>query len=129
MSLVPLIREGFALSPAYSNDVLSIAFYGCADGEAQPLLGRYFEEVHAEILRTKQTEVIVDVHELYFINSSCFKALVTWVSTVTSCDPSSRYRIRFVKDPSLRWHTRSFDALHRMSLALVTIEDWAGGIT
>jgi hypothetical protein len=127
MSLVPLIRDGFALSLSYTNDLLSIVFSGCADNEAQPLLGRYFEGVHAEVLRTKQTEVIVDVHELYFINSNCFKALVTWVSTVTTEDPTSRYWIRFVKDPSLRWQTRSFDAFHRMSLALVTIEDWAGG--
>jgi hypothetical protein len=78
-------------------------------------------------MQAKVSLVIVDVHELYFINSSCFKAFVTWVATVNSVEPSERYCIRFLKDPKLRWQTRSFDALHRMSLALVTIEDWVGG--
>lgn len=127
MGVGPLIREGFSLIPTLSGRVLHLVFVGCADAEAQPLLGSYFNRLHVEAMQANVNEVFVDVHELYFINSSCFKAFVTWVATVSAVEPSARYRIRFLKDANLRWQARSFDALHRMSLALVSIEDWAGG--
>jgi hypothetical protein len=127
MTIAPLIREGFVLQPTFTGSLLRVNFSGCADAEAQPLLGDYFRQVHLAAQAAAVDEVVVDIHDLYFINSSCFKAFVTWIDLLNREALQRRYRIRFLKDRELRWQTRSFDALHRMSLGSVVIEDWPGG--
>jgi hypothetical protein len=129
MGLSALAHDGFVLRPNQVGNDLYLEFSGCADNEAQPVLPGYFKLLHAEAQRSGVTLVVVDIHALYFINSSCFKALVTWIDLLNCMPPSQRYRIRFLKDPKLHWQTRSFDALHRMSMAHVGVEDWAGETT
>jgi hypothetical protein len=36
----------------------------------------------------------VDIHELYFINSSCLKALISWIGALNELPVEQRYRIR-----------------------------------
>lgn len=123
----PLIRDGFVLQPSLSGRLLRIAFSGCADAEAEPLLGDYFKQMHRTAQAATVDEVVVDIHELYFINSGCFKAFVTWIDLLNREALQQRYRIRFLKNEELRWQTRSFDALLRMSFGTVVIENWPGG--
>jgi len=125
--LVPLIRNDFSLFPTLSGNALLVEFKGSADNETQPLLANFFKLVHVEANRANVSEVVVDVHALEFINSSCFKTFITWVAENGSVALDARYRIRFLKDPNVRWQARSFDALHRMCLDSVTVEDWVGG--
>jgi hypothetical protein len=124
-----LVRDGFVLRPQKIGSELRVEFSGCADSEAQPLLPSYLRQLHAEVERLRVLEVVVDIHDLYFINSSCLKALVAWIDLLNGIPPTERYRIRFQKDPNLRWQTRSFDALHRMCMSHVSVEDWSGGKT
>jgi hypothetical protein len=124
-----LAHDGFVLRPHQVGTVLHVEFSGCADNDAQALLPGYFKLMHAEVERSGMTEVVVDIHGLYFINSSCLKAIVTWIDLLNAMASDRRYRIRFLKDPRLRWQTRSFDALHRMCMANVSVEDWSGGTT
>jgi hypothetical protein len=125
--LSPLIRNDFSLCPTWRDNVLLVEFKGSADNEAQSLLADFFRLVHIEAKRAKVSEVVVDVHALEFINSSCFKTFITWVAENGSVESDARYRIRFLKDPNVRWQARSLDALHRMCLASVNVEDWVGG--
>lgn len=124
IGLSTLDRDGFVLKPWLVGTTLHVVFSGCADNEAQPILPDYFKLLHAEALRLAVAEVVMDIHGLYFINSSCFKALVTWIDLLNGSPATDRYRIRFLKDANLRWQARSFDALHRMCVAHVTVEDW-----
>jgi len=126
-ALSTLERDGLVLRPRQVGAELHLEFSGCADIEVVSVLPEYFRALHAEVQRSGTNLVEVDLHALYFINSSCFKALVTWIALLNGMPPAKRYRIRFRKDPKLRWQTRSFDALHRMSMAHVSVEDWSGG--
>ena len=38
-----------------------------------------------------------------FMDSSCFKAFVTWVSSVRELDPASHYRMVFVSNAKKHW--------------------------
>jgi hypothetical protein len=127
--LSTLDRDGLVLRPRQIGNELHLEFSGSADIEAQSMLLGYFRLLHAEVARSGTTLVVVDIHELSFINSSCFKALVTWIDLLNGMPQQQRYRIRFVKDSSAHWQTRSFDALHRMGVANVSVEDWSGGET
>lgn len=129
MGLSTLERDGLVLRPRQIGIELRLEFSGSADNEAQSILPGYFRLLHDEVVRSGTALVVVDIHELRFINSSCFKALVTWIDLLNGMPQAARYRIRFLKDSSAHWQTRSFDALHRMSMANVGVEDWSGGET
>jgi hypothetical protein len=66
-------------------------------------------------------EVQIDLRELEFMNSSCFKSFVSWISEVSELT-SGHYRIRFLSNPSILWQHRSLHALSCFAAELVTIE-------
>src|SRR5687767_6639753 len=83
---------------------------GTADMSATEELGRLLTELHADAVVRRVTEVVVDIRELRFMNSSCFKKFVTWVTTVYDMEPDRRYMIRFLSDQNKHWQKRSLMA-------------------
>src|SRR5512145_3221990 len=123
MGRLTLERDGVELRPRQVGSELHLRFSGSAGVEVEPLLPEYFVRVHEEVQRLGLAQVVVDVRELHFISSSCFKALISWIGEVNALPVEQRYRIRFLKDPKLRWQARSFDALHRLCMSHVFVED------
>jgi hypothetical protein len=118
--------EGFSITPTLASSVLKIALRGSADMEARPSLSQFVLQTHEEAERLTVTEVIVDVHELYFINSVCLKAFVVWIDLLVNTDPSNRYRLTFQVDSHLHWQDRSILALQRMAPDIVYVTNWKG---
>jgi hypothetical protein len=83
----------------------------------EAILGR----VHQKALELGIPEVQMDLRELEFMNSSCFKSFVSWISEVSDLT-SGQYRIRFLSNPSILWQRRSLHALSCFAAELVTIE-------
>ncbi|HVY26998.1 MAG TPA: hypothetical protein VHB79_10615 [Polyangiaceae bacterium] len=83
----------------------------------EAILGR----VHQKALELGIPEVRMDLRELEFMNSSCFKSFVSWISEVSDLT-SGQYRIRFLSNPSILWQRRSLHALSCFAAELVTIE-------
>jgi hypothetical protein len=63
------------------------------------------KQLHSEALHRAAAEVELDVLELYFMNSSCLKALVSWIDSVEN-DGKALYHIRFRTNPKLLWQRR-----------------------
>jgi hypothetical protein len=99
-----------------------IALRGSADTRAMKAVAQLLGKVHDEIVRRRSPEAIVDLRALDFMNSSCFKAFVTWISRVQELSPASRYGICFVSDASKHWQRRSLGALKCFAVDLVRIE-------
>jgi len=83
----------------------------------EAILGR----VHQTALELSISEVQMDLRELEFMNSSCFKSFVSWISEVSDLT-AGQYRIRFLSNPSILWQRRSLHALSCFAAELVTIE-------
>jgi hypothetical protein len=66
-------------------------------------------------------EVAFDFRDLYFMNSSCFKAFVTWIDVVSRATAKG-YKIRFLTNPRLHWQRRSLEALRCLSPNVVQLE-------
>lgn len=126
LRLLPVVMEGFSITPTLASSVLKIALRGSADMEARPSLSQFVLQTHEEAERLTVTEVIVDVHELYFINSVCLKAFVVWIDLLVNTDPSNRYRLTFQVDSHLHWQDRSILALQRMAPDIVYVTNWKG---
>jgi hypothetical protein len=123
LEIEPVSREGFSLSPVVDGCRLIVRFSGNGDMDATSILNQHLLVVHREAVSHQLDEVVFDFHELYFLNSSCLKAFVTWIHTVDS--EGVPYKIRFLSNPNLHWQRRSLDALHRLALDVVTIEQLA----
>lgn len=121
-SVLPVTQPGFALTPSYTGATVVVRLSGNADMNAQQTLSTALKQVHTEALRLGVTEVVCDLDELYFMNSSCFKALVSWVTTLSACDANKRYRIRIRSNRQLAWQRRSVEALRCLADRLVIVE-------
>jgi hypothetical protein len=121
LELDQVMREGFSLVPHLQRDTLVIRFSGNGDMDAVQVLGAFLKDVQREALRFAVREVRFDFGELYFLNSSCFKAFVSWIVPVSKMSPLP-YRIVFASNPQLHWQNRSLDSLQKLAPKVVTVE-------
>lgn len=94
---------------------------GTADLRVTDSVEAILNRVHQKALELAIAEVQVDLRELEFMNSSCFKSFVSWISEVSDLT-AGQYRIRFLSNPSILWQRRSLHALSCFAAELVTIE-------
>jgi len=94
---------------------------GTADLRVTDSVEAILTRVHQTALELAIVEVQMDLRDLEFMNSSCFKSFVSWISDVSEMT-SGQYRIRFLSNPSILWQRRSLHALSCFAAELVTIE-------
>ena len=94
---------------------------GTADLRVTDSVEAILTRVHQKALELGIPEVRMDLRELEFMNSSCFKSFVSWISEVSDLT-AGQYRIRFLSNPSILWQRRSLNALSCFAAELVTIE-------
>jgi len=120
LALDAVVTAVFALQPSLEGDRLRINFSGTGDMSAIEELNGYLKRVHVEAQRLGVTEVACDLRQLSFMNSSCFKAFVTWIDAVKT--DTRQYRIVLLANPDLHWQRRSLEALRRLATGIVTVE-------
>jgi hypothetical protein len=116
------IVDAFAISHSATPGAIHLSLTGDANMGAVDPLGRALTEIHAEAVRDSATEVIVDLRQLEFMNSACFKKIVTWITRVEEVEADSRYRIRFLSNPKIHWQRRSLHALQMFAIELVSVD-------
>ncbi len=94
---------------------------GTADLRVTDSVEAILTRVHQKALELHIAEVQMDLRDLEFMNSSCFKSFVSWISEVSELT-AGQYRIRFLSNPSILWQRRSLHALSCFAAELVTIE-------
>lgn len=94
---------------------------GTADLRVTASVEAILTRVHQKAMELGIPEVHVDLRDLEFMNSSCFKSFVSWISEVSDLT-AGQYRIRFLSNPSILWQRRSLHALSCFAAELVTIE-------
>jgi hypothetical protein len=57
------------------------------------------------------------------MNSSCLKAVVTWIFRVRGEPTDRQYSIVFVTNPQAQWQRRSLHALSCMAADLVSVQE------
>lgn len=121
LGLAPVVHTGFTLTPSLEASVLTVKFTGNGDMAAVAPLASFLKLMHREALRLGVREVRIDMLDLYFMNSSCFKSFVTWIDSVSRL-ANTGYAIKFIANPKQHWQRRSLDALRRLSETVVSIE-------
>lgn len=109
-------RSGLSLTTEMSGESLVATLAGDGDATTMDELSGYLKDVDREAISLEAKSVVLDFQELEFMNTSCFRLLVTWIAG-TGRSTASRYHVTFRGNPSLCWQRRGIDALR--SLALV----------
>lgn len=121
LKVEPVVTESFGIHPEMQGELLRITLTGTGDMAAAEPLGAYFKALQEEVGRLSLSTVEFDVRTLYFLNSSCLKAFITFICNVGI--HGLRCKIRFLTDARLGWQRRSLSALQRMSPSVVSIDD------
>lgn len=122
-SWVETMKENdFTADASTSERRIQVSLTGTADLTVKSQLDRFLRDVHSEAQRCLAEEVTVDVRQLEFMNSSCLKSLVWWISTVQEQPGEGKYRIIFVSSPSVYWQRRSLNALACLASEIITIQ-------
>ena len=107
---------------AREGDRVVMTFRGTADAQADAALEGFLGRVHAAIEREPAREAVVDLRDLEFMNSSCFKAFVTWIVAVRRLPLGSQYSIRFLSTSRHHWQKRSLHAISYFGGSLIQID-------
>jgi hypothetical protein len=120
--LDPIQEPDFRATGIFDDTRLDVWLWGNADHRGNTVLDGFLRAADGRAVAAGVKEVVVDFRELVFMNSSCLKALVTWLRRVQEHSPEQRYAIRFVHDPQAHWQMRSFSALAAFGRGVLTIE-------
>jgi hypothetical protein len=112
----------FAARASATRRRILVSLTGTADLTVRSQLDHFLREVHSKAQRCLAEVVTVDVRQLEFMNSSCLKCFVWWVSTVQKQPGEGKYRIIFVSSPSVYWQRRSLNALACLASDIITIQ-------
>ena len=121
LTLSPIRGNGFSLVPLTECSVPTVKFSGNGDGEAISPLDRFLKLLHKNLIDDKSTSVRVDLADLYFMNSSCLKAFVSWIYKVNTT--GRPYQIHLQMNPRQPWQRRSLEPLKRLAPAVVFLDD------
>jgi hypothetical protein len=119
LHIMPVREKTFRAEALMEGEGVAVRFTGTADLNVKPFVDKFLCEVHAEVCRADLRAVAVDMSGLEFINSSCLKVFVTWITTVQAM-ADGRYHISFTFKPARDWQRRSVDALSRLGEDVVT---------
>src|SRR5690242_4868982 len=91
----PISDLEFSADAAHDGRALVVKLVGNADLNVKAQLDRFMAAVHEQAVVLKVGEVSVDLRRLEFMNSSCLKSFVWWISTVQDI-AEAPYRITFL---------------------------------
>src|SRR4051794_28516967 len=92
----------FEARPVESPEGLTLTFEGRAEATAKEGLAPFLSLVDARLRQLSSKQVQVDFRKLSFMNSSCFKDFVFWLSEVRKRPGAEQYRLRFLSNNRVR---------------------------
>jgi hypothetical protein len=100
-----------------------LSLKGNADYAALDALESLLNRSHSEAIRFGIKEVVIDLRELEFMNSSCFKCFLSWIAEIQELDEESRYKVVFQSSSKMHWQKRSLHSLRCFAVELISINE------
>lgn len=124
-SLPDIDCDGVKLQATEHDEQLTVRFSGNADTRVKDEIHKYLVRTHEVVKKHQLGRVSIDLRDLEFMNSACFKAFVTWLATVRKLDRDQQYHIHFLSNDEIHWQRRSLRALSCFAASLVRIHSSA----
>jgi hypothetical protein len=121
--VVSVSGDDFTASAQHASGVINASLEGTADYAALDALDMLLTRIHTEAKRLGVKEIVVDLRQLEFMNSSCFKSFVSWITEIQEMDAERQYKVRFLSNPKMHWQKRSLHSLRCFAIELVTVTE------
>lgn len=121
--LAEVTSADFAGKLAQDGEKLKLHLRGNADYAAVDAVEELLAKAHAEATRLKVADVSIDLTELEFMNSSCFKCFVGWITQIQELADRDQYKIGFLSNPNMHWQKRSLHSLRCFSIELISVTE------
>ena len=105
------------------GDAIQLRLRGDASGDVLEPLERLLADIHDNATSNVTATATVDIRELVFMSSACFKCFVTWVTDIQGLDDGKRYRLVFQSNAAHGWQKRSLQSLHGIATELVEVNE------
>ena len=109
----------FCATPEVIGDEVVVTLTGTGDMAAVAPLERCLSQVRELIEARDVGAARIDISALYILNSSCIKALISFIHANAGAKRS--FAVRFVVDGRLAWQARTLAVLCRMAPTLVSV--------
>ena len=91
---------------------VALVFSGDIDMEdPSTVLDPFFTKVHEGMTTSGNTEILVDMASLNFLNSSGIKAISKWIMQLDSLGDDKKYVIKMKHNPEITWQATSLPTL------------------
>lgn len=121
--VVSVKGDDFAAAAHHEGSLIQASLKGNADYAAIDLLERLLDRIHAEARRLSVTETVIDLRQLEFMNSSCFKSFVTWITNIQELETGRQYKVTFLSNPNMHWQKRSLHSLRCFAVELINVTE------
>jgi len=115
--------EDFEGAARHDGTMINAWLRGTADYAALDAIDMLLSRIHVEANRLGVKEAVVDLRQLEFMNSSCFKSFVSWINDIQGLEQERRYKIKFLANPKLHWQRRSLTSLRCFAVDLVSVTE------
>lgn len=123
LELPPVTAEEFSASASLDDKDITVKFTGNADMRTKSALDGLLLKVHGEAQRLGASKVVIDFKSLEFMNSSCFKSMVTWITKIQDLAADKQYKVRFLSNPQMHWQKRSLHSLRCFATDLIDVTE------
>ena len=123
--VVSVKGDDFSANAQHEGTAITASLKGNADYAALDALDMLLNRVHAEAKRLGVKESVIDLRALEFMNSSCFKSFVSWITEIQEMEADKQYKVRFLSNPKMHWQKRSLHSLRCFAVELITVVEQA----
>ena len=121
--VVSVKGDDFSAAAHQEGRAIHAFLKGNADYAALDSLDVLLDRVHTEARRNSVEEVSVDLRQLEFMNSSCFKSFVSWINNIQELDADKQYKVKFLSNPNMHWQKRSLHSLRCFAIELISVAE------
>jgi hypothetical protein len=123
LSIPEIKTEAFQVDARKQDrDVLVLLLHGCADKAVFKQLEGLLTEVYNHVSTFRTKEVVFDLQDLFFVDSSSLSLFLRLDNLVVRLKPDHDCVLRFRLNPRLGWQKRSFAALSATSQGSISVE-------
>lgn len=121
LEVLTITRDDFAVAAHCEGGVITASLRGNADHAAVELVQVLLERIHADARVLDVSGTVIDLRQLEFMNSSCFRHFIGWIAAIQDLEATDRYSVRFLSSPHFHWQRRSLQSLRTFAVDLISV--------
>lgn len=121
VAALSMSEGGLAIETELDGDHYVTKFTGVAELPAVTPLAALLKSLHSAALANGVKHVVADFRALEFMNSACFKNMVTWITDIQDEPSDKQYRLIIRSNEAIQWQRRSMHALKAFATELIDV--------